>query len=763
MNIEHLSAEQVPLIPIDFVLNLSNQGATYRHLVGVALKNDSPPDIVDLSDLPFARVVLSDAVRGKIQSIADRYRISFDHAFAGLCAAGARTKQKLLDAETTNLNNAISLTSLPFPPKSHVQRDFYLHIHAGLKENKITLAEASTGIGKGRALCAAAIEMAREKKTPVYIIAPTVAILDNLFNEFELLNHEGLKSAMLPGSHEFVNDLLLRQYIEESEIDPTLELDDDVKQWVQNGAPSLNPKRPLAKILKENASWLMEDLIALSNKTPTAGMSLAGGLFNEEWKQKSVPSNIIKNIRDFAKNEADIIFCTHRMLAIAQKTRWNVAPPPKVIIIDEANLFEQAVSDSNSDLISFFNLRICISRSLGMKQGSLAHKAVKRAKEISSILKTVDEKNNRSQEVHPDFLPAESFSSLTEKLKSLSEILQSRVFNDIRGLSIEGYRMAIKSVIRCLTQPQSSATKAYVSFSSERRYPSLVCGPSSLANQLRDIWRCAEGGVVLASATLYTMDQNGNYKGDYVRNLLHLDHARTYSPTPFIDETIFKLPTVFVPEDPSLISDLSPPSEETDESLKHWHQKLADCISHISDQACGGTLVLFTSYREIAAVTSVLQSKTTLKKRIVSQSAGKKFKLFEAEYRNLYESGRKPIFLALGTAWVGIDLRGNETEPKKDLLLTDLVITRCPISLNKTNSMRLRIERSGLLPVIQECLIVFKQGLGRLIRRQDVQNRKIWILDGRLFSSQKWHGMENLKTSIRRYLKEYETVRFFKI
>lgn len=58
-------------------------------------------------------------------------------------------------------------------------------------------------------------------------------------------------------------------------------------------------------------------------------------------------------------------------------------------------------------------------------------------------------------------------------------------------------------------------------------------------------------------------------------------------------------------------------------------------------------------------------------------------------------------------------------------------------------------------PIINECLLTLKQGLGRLIRRAGVMDRHIWVLDGRIHPEHSWQGMVRLTAGVRRMLRDY--------
>jgi ATP-dependent DNA helicase DinG len=165
--------------------------------------------------------------------------------------------------------------------------------------------------------------------------------------------------------------------------------------------------------------------------------------------------------------------------------------------------------------------------------------------------------------------------------------------------------------------------------------------------------------------------------------------------------------------------------------------------------------VLLTAYRDVEAIAAGLRDAGVAADRLIGQSPDQRFAESERRFRLAHRAGVRPVMLALGAAWTGVDLKDGSACAKDDLLLTDLVIARLPVGLTRSNAMNARIERLGLHPIIHEALLTFKQGLGRLIRRDEVQHRRIWILDGRISENFKWQGMETLQASARRLLREY--------
>lgn len=71
-------------------------------------------------------------------------------------------------------------------------------------------------------------------------------------------------------------------------------------------------------------------------------------------------------------------------------------------------------------------------------------------------------------------------------------------------------------------------------------------------------------------------------------------------------------------------------------------------------------------------------------------------------------------------------------------MLTDLVITHLPIGLNRTLTHERRVSIGGFRVISQEGGWHFRQGLGRLVRREGVVRRNLWVLDARIDGKEPW-------------------------
>jgi CRISPR type IV-associated DEAD/DEAH-box helicase Csf4 len=429
-------------------------------------------------------------------------------------------------------------------------------------------------------------------------------------------------------------------------------------------------------------------------------------------------------------------------------------------MIDEAHQFEQAVAAVNSDQVSLHTLRASLSRlqrSEQLGQGSIVSKA---RGDVLSLRKYLQNFNREADVGKFQCLTNADEATQQElslKLLPLSEKLMSKSLNKLPD--IERYRAALKAIRTSLESKSSSSfNRVDLGFSTDRRYPSLYCGPARVDTQLGHIWKTAKGGVVLASATLYIMDANGNNKCDYLRGLLAVPFARISTPAPITEKYLYSLPMLYIPG-AQRRNNLVPPGGLTPNTDEQWHRALGTALAQVTTTARGGTLVLFTAYKDIqgvAAELATLDPTGNIQARIVAQQPNRRFSECERRFREIHACGERPILLALGTAWTGIDLKDRAASDQTDTLLTDLVIARLPLNLNRSNSMLRRIEQMHMHPLINECLLVFKQGLGRLIRRENVEHRRLWVFDARLFLEVKWPGMSTLLGSARRLLRQYQ-------
>ncbi len=272
----------------------------------------------------------------------------------------------------------------------------------------------------------------------------------------------------------------------------------------------------------------------------------------------------------------------------------------------------------------------------------------------------------------------------------------------------------------------------WVDFSPVVRTPRLTIGPSQLIRPFEELWRsCRAAGLL--SGTLYLPNADGRLSSGFLRMKLLVPRERALEIDPVHPAWNFSAPTLYLPS-AQVADNLTYPGTAEDDSgttdVIRWHETIAKHLLEITTTAAGGTLVLCCSYLDIRAFAVLLAD--SLGERLLSSKGGSSMRILSEEFLRLGRKMARPVWLATGSAWTGLDLADrNASDPTRDVLLTDLVITRIPFGTNKTAVHLARIKRLGFDVEAMEAALRLKQGLGRLIRREGVTNRRIWMMDGR--------------------------------
>ena len=724
-------------LPNTLLARAANKSAAHRALVTYALKHNLEPALLTPDEEDSFPLNLVGDLEAKLAHVSHERGIPLPVLFGALAKAAlraterkAKTEARIAKEVTDELSGALLTGQLDSPRAP--QKVFWDHVSKALYHDKIVLAEASTGVGKGRVIVSAAVLSIRQGKGPVVIAAPTIKVLSQLWSEFEKeavqsVAHD-ICAAILPGQQEFVDDMALRDYL-------TDEPDPAVQAWIDAGGKgqvfgalarsALRSGQPLA--------WLMEDLRAVATNLRAEDFALSSHS-NPNGEAAQQMAALRASVAD-----AQIIFCTHAMLAISVLTRWNSLPPLRsrseeedkqrrpVFLIDEAHQFETALSNATSDSLSLYSLRHKLSayrreHNLGTK--STAGHA---AKIVNSLTEACAE-FREDDRVDLGDTATDNTRARDRILPLLTELdammAKRKGFPAIKGL--EETRTAIHSLINALSG--KSRNRSYLTFSPDRRFPSLQTGAASVSPELERLWAKATGGAALISASFYVPDNSGRLNCDHMRTTLALPLIRMDTPLPVVWDEIYRAPTLHIPSRETSAS-LVPPAQQ--DHLPIWCEAQAAHILRIADAARGGTLVLCTAYSQVHFLQKALEMAGMLGERLIIHQGN--IAVGQKAFFDAVRRGNRPVWLALGPAWTGLDLRADESvNPEDDMLLTDLVITRIPIGLNRSNTQLSRMDRIGFRPVAQEAMLTFKQGIGRLIRREGLTHRHLWILDGRL-------------------------------
>ncbi|WP_075588194.1 helicase C-terminal domain-containing protein [Rhodoferax antarcticus] len=746
----------------------ANMADAYRSFIRHAINQKLEPNTeIDLSVLTKSTFFLPPSLSAIVQEEADKRSLTFSETAAGLAQAGHdRINQK----NTQNSNSTPS--DVPFKSRPD-QATFFKSIMDGMGKSKIVVAEASTGVGKGRALMAAAIQSVLDGKKPVVVAAPTVLIVNQLWGELQTLRSDGfgenINATILPGAADFVDDIKLIDWFEDEKHQVA---DKAVFEWVKADAPHTKDDAIYQVALEQGITlgWLVSDLMNLAENMPVQDFVLKTSSIDKT--KGSQARSLLSALRQAANKKsekngdkpgphtgADIIICTHAMLAIGQITKWAALAKPAALIIDEAHSFEETLSRINSHQMSLFALRYKLAKfckSKKAKKGSVPRKTLEAASLFMKDCQSMFEEGNRQQITQN----SDGHQKICNQLIEIGKLLTSIAFAS--DVSIQKQLASTLNLAASEMQKKQNRTSTYLEFSPDKRYPSISVGADHIGLEAGAIWKAAEGGVVMASATMYLTDSYGNSKCDYVVKNLAIPLSRLATFPPIESKHIYSIPTLHIPAK-NMLEPLSRPAHKSKEKANGeemaWMKSIGKSIAHIVTKASGGTLVLTSSYNQIQAIEALISEEhPDLIPRLIVQKRDAKFAKSIDAFKAAHREGKNPILLSLGPAWTGLDLSDNDAKASVDKLLTNLVIACCPIGLNQSPTMQRRIELTNTSAIAKEGLLIFKQGLGRLIRRDQVKDRHIWVLDGRIWS-QNW--LPQFTGPVKRLLKKYKkTVEF---
>lgn len=640
------------------------------------------------------------------------------------------------------------------------QHEMVPQLLSGIKKNKVVALEASTGSGKALGLLATAILDGR----PALISSPSIKLVRQLVAEYLSIDVEHSYSVTL-GRQAFVSEMLLRDNL------PTQSkaTQEEITAWLTK-----NKNGETDSVL--DLGWLVEDLIhccptlsvgvALSLTLNHLNRNDAELLADEDAGYQAWRASI-----DSSSGDTQLIFCSHTMLAVDVLSRLKETSPDEVerqqyndaiedmkdagnmeelaiflkavagdrgkssqgifgertLYVDEAHLLEANIANFFSDNLSFFTLNQ-LARKCECKNSEGLDKAFK---------KLVDA--GRNKKAFTD-IPVNQDAVEMRLLREYAQTLKMNVKSaNERKPGFSTLKAAAASLARAVSSKNDNK-QLYISFSPSHRYPRLTYGKRHLGNEFSTLWG-AYRATALVSATLSVPER----KYEYVGQTLFIPDNKLIQATPVESNWLHKDVTLHLPDGPEPF--LCRPSEGSEDQ---WLMDLAACVDHIAKHAVGGTLVLCTSYQTIQLLANLVSLDTY--QRLIVQSPNDSFEQNEKAFR----TSKRPVWLATGRAWTGLDLRSDDNPT----LLTDLAISSVPLGMNRTTSYIRRVARLGYHNVAPfEAAILLRQGAGRLKRDDDGIARHLWFLDNRAVCGKKSkskHFTVPMKT-----LKDYRAIETF--
>ena len=247
-----------------------------------------------------------------------------------------------------------------------------------------------------------------------------------------------------------------------------------------------------------------------------------------------------------------------------------------------------------------------------------------------------------------------------------------------------------------------------------RKRISLHAAPLNVGPLVEDHIFNSKEAVILTSATLRTSGSGWSQEPsfDYLQERLHAQHADELavgSPFDYEESTLVYLPT-----------DIPEPNQPG------YQRYVERAITDVAIALGGRTLVLFTSFSQLTTTSEAIESALTRAGiQTLTQGEGVSRQQLLAQFK----SGQSPsVLLGTRSFWEGVDVPGDA--------LQAVIIVKFPFDVPSDPIFAARSEtyESPFFEYsIPEAVLRFRQGFGRLIRRQDDKGVVI-VLDKRILT-----------------------------
>lgn len=242
---------------------------------------------------------------------------------------------------------------------------------------------------------------------------------------------------------------------------------------------------------------------------------------------------------------------------------------------------------------------------------------------------------------------------------------------------------------------------------------SLRSAPLDVAPYLRDRLFTRQTSVILTSATLGSGDNMSSFVTRTGGNGARLESVET----PFDYKSSLR---VFVTD--------GAPAPEEGRMDTDW---MASIIAHCAVKIHGGSLVLFTSHRDMRAASVNVEARC--------KEEGRPFLMqgrdgAPATLREAFAKAGNAVLFGTDSFWTGIDVPGSA--------LSQVIVTRLPfenpthpVAQARSQWLQARGDNPFVCMTLPDAVIKFRQGIGRLIRTKQDKGT-LTILDSRILTRQ---------------------------
>jgi len=758
----------------------------------------------------------------QIAAIAKRDGKHKSSVIRGLVAADLARHGTQAGEEPSTPEFAEHLKSQGWDYRPH-QELVYLRILDAFEEGGIGAVEAATGTGKTYAMLLAAVDTLKKKPDArIVIAAPTLVLVrqfHHIYRQMRSRDPSLPPATSIFGRGEFVSRKLLEQALQDEYYkDP----ENRVREWMEKGAPppgetkddayplpwtkdglkAVAPKFPVDDV-SLTASVSSDDpgenayQAQFRTNAPIVFCTHAMLAVNIRFKMNALRRNKESEELRHVQEEIEAILARRKRMDLAEHDREKDRkqlmdllfrrielqaeavmdegrlPRYNYLLIDEAHLLENAFANLLSQQVSLRKVASNLKKYWGelKRKSGVTQKDLKHANELVDRLSRWLEKNGNGNEMQVPGRSVEQGLIVRmdlEELGLLAEKVRAPSANSDEARP--DYRLVQRYYeLKASSQELLLASKTnylWMRGSPVLKYPSVIFGKPDVSYYLQHLWESARGAACL-SATLYLPVVSGVSLG-YQKECLALPRHRLREYPPIQPEWVkTQVEAVYLPS-PKAAADLRPPlardkldGPEWAEAEDRWLASVASRLRDIDQDAKGGILVLMTAYRAVERLHWMLAQIPEMSGRLVVANRKVPLDTQRDAFFALTRGGVRPIWLAIGGAWTGVDISaaaysratGEYLPPEKDWVLTDLVIPRIPLGTNQSITHKYRMEsRPGGQWEVLHALFVLRQGIGRLVRSENLPGkRRIHLLDGRMADPEH----KELAARVRRILDGY--------
>jgi ATP-dependent DNA helicase DinG len=637
------------------------------------------------------------------------------------------------------LIEAVFAADGPFVAQLHLehrpqQSEMALAVAQAMVTNQVLLFEAGTGVGKSLAYLLPGLVHAQLAERPFLVSTHTIALQEQILHQdLELCRRlfkripalqpfADFRVSLLVGRGNYLCGTRLAQAIEtKAELFPSAELSEleRIAEWSQTTAKGLAQELspgPLPQVWE----WVNADGHACNRRNCTPETCFYRRALEEVRKSHLV-----------VVNHALLFALIGAGMQPRGKTR-GVLYAGDFVVLDEAHRVPAVASDYFGNRLSSYGVDRLLARlysspgkgrkarGLLLRLGNETHRSLVREARAACarFFTEVETLHLAQREVvrcrEEDWASADALPPLQNLHKALGDLV-GRMEDGPPRDELQGARTQLASIIagmrECLSLGDDGQVYWVERTGRRKSVVTLRSAPIDVAGPLREHLFRRQTSVVLTSATLAEGSSMESFQARIGADGCLAEQVHS----PFDFERQMR---VFIAADAP---------EPTRQQARLDHEYLAALIGFCAERVAGGSLVLFTSYHDLRECARLLApALAKAGKPMLQQGQDGSRQELAREMARLGNA----VLLGTESFWTGIDVAGPA--------LSQVIITRLPFENPSHPIVEARAEwcrERGGQPfaeiTLPDAIVKFRQGIGRLIRRQDDYGT-ITILDSRV-------------------------------